>query len=158
MTRSCQKALHGGVLTHSIPPMVLQPWLSSVSSHGSCSVHCSMASTRLKMSIPLPNACNPVDIHFHYMLPVVFTHPWWMLQQKSTGEVITSHWSTQGSLAGLILGDCQTTIFLWHNLAFTPFGSWLNWGGVGTSVPCMTDTNTQGNTSLWCNEEKSVAV
>ena len=33
-----------------------------------------------KMSIPPPNACNPVDIHTQYMLPEVFAHPQWMLQ------------------------------------------------------------------------------
>ena len=38
-------------------------------------------------SIPLPNAHDPVDIHFHYMLPEVFTHAQWM----SMGEVIASH-------------------------------------------------------------------
>ena len=47
-------------------------------------------------SIPLPNAHDPVDIHFHYMLPEVFTHPQWMLWQTSMGEVIASHWSSPG--------------------------------------------------------------
>ena len=49
-----------------------------------------------KMSIPLPNVCDPADIHSHYMLPEVFTHPQWMLWWTSTGEVIASHWSTPG--------------------------------------------------------------
>ena len=48
-------------------------------------------------SIPLPNAHDPVDFHIHYTLPEVFTHPWWMLQWTSMGEVITSHWSTPGN-------------------------------------------------------------
>ena len=39
---------------------------------------------------------DPVNIHFHYTLPEVFTHPWWMLWWTSIGEVITSHWSTPG--------------------------------------------------------------
>ena len=41
-------------------------------------------------SIPLPNVCDPVDIHAHYTLPEVFSHPQWMIQQISTGEVIDS--------------------------------------------------------------------
>ena len=47
-------------------------------------------------SIPPLNACNPVDIHFHYMLPEVFTCPQWMFWQMSMGEVIASYWSTPG--------------------------------------------------------------
>ena len=42
-------------------------------------------------AIPLPNACNPVDIHTHYMLPEVFTHLQWMLQLTSMGEAVASH-------------------------------------------------------------------
>ena len=30
-------------------------------------------------SIPLPNACNPVDINAHYSLPEVLTCPQWMV-------------------------------------------------------------------------------
>ena len=40
---------------------------------------------------PSIKQCNPVDIHFHYTLPEVFTHPQWMLQWTSMGEVIASH-------------------------------------------------------------------
>ena len=91
-----KKTWHGGVLTHSIPPMVLQPWLSSMSSHGNCSVCYPMASTGWRHLHPPPNTHDPVDIHFHYTLPEVFTHPLWTLQWMSMGEVITSHWSTPG--------------------------------------------------------------
>ena len=91
-----QESWHWGVLTCSIPPMVLQPWLHSMSSHGSCSVCYPMALTGWRHLHPLPNTCDPVDIHFHYTLPEVFIHPLWMLQWMSMGEVITSHWSTPG--------------------------------------------------------------
>ena len=47
-------------------------------------------------SIPLPNACDPVDIHTHYTLPEVFTCPQWMLWWTSTGEVVACHWYTPG--------------------------------------------------------------
>ena len=42
--------------------------------------------------------CDPVDLHFHYIIPKAFTLPLWTLQQMSTGEVITSHHSTPGEL------------------------------------------------------------
>ena len=44
-----------------------------------------------KMSIPLPNSYDPVDIHAHYMLPAVFTCPQWTLQLTSTGEAVATH-------------------------------------------------------------------
>ena len=47
-------------------------------------------------SIPLPKTYDPVDIHAHYTLPAVFTHPQWTLQWTSMGEVIASHSSTPG--------------------------------------------------------------
>ena len=47
-------------------------------------------------SISPPIACNSVDIHAHYTLPEVFTHPQWMLWQMSMVDVIASHWSTPG--------------------------------------------------------------
>ena len=84
------------VLTHSIPPIVFQLWLSFVSTHGGCSVHYPRASRGWRHLHPLPNTCNPVDIHFYYTLPEVFTHHMWMLQWTSTEEVVTSHWSTHG--------------------------------------------------------------
>ena len=49
-----------------------------------------------EMSIPPPNACDPVDINSHYTLPEVFTHHQWMLWWTSMGEVVASHWSTPG--------------------------------------------------------------
>ena len=48
------------------------------------------------MSFPWPNTCVPSDIYSHITLPVVFIHPWWMLQWTSMVEVVTSHWSTPG--------------------------------------------------------------
>ena len=54
----------------------------------------------VERSIAPPNACDPVghsvneDIHAHYTLPGIFTHPQWMLQLTFMGEVIASHWST----------------------------------------------------------------
>ena len=48
-------------------------------------------------STPPPNACDPFghsvneDIHTHYTLPGIFTHPQWMLQLMSMGEAIASH-------------------------------------------------------------------
>ena len=105
-------------------------------------------------SIPPPNACEPVchsvneDVHVHYTWPRNFTHLWWMLWLTSMGEAIASHLSTQGSLPSLMLADCQTTIFLWHCLVVTPFGSRLDWGGTGTSIWCLVDAHTQGNTSF----------
>ena len=45
MTPGHQRTWHGGAHTHFIPPMVLLPWLSSISSHGGCSVCYLMAST-----------------------------------------------------------------------------------------------------------------
>ena len=87
-----QESWHRGVFTCSVPPVVLQLWLSFMSSWGSCSVCYPMALTGWRYLHPLPNACNPVDIHFNSTLPEVFTHPLWM----SSGEVITSCWSTPG--------------------------------------------------------------
>ena len=92
----------------------------------------------------LCNACDPVDFHLDYMLPEVFTHP---LDAPVDVHGLPID-PPQGSLTGLVLGACQTTIYLWHNLTVTPLGSWLNWGGAGTLVLCMADTLTQGNASL----------
>ena len=61
----------------------------------------------------------------------------------STGEIVASHWSPQGSLPVLMLGDHQSTIFSWCNLAMTPPGSGLDCGGADTSVPCLVDTHTR---------------
>ena len=149
---------HIGVLTHYIPPMVLQPWLSSVSSHGNHSVHYPMASMGWRCLHPPPNSYNPVDIQLHYTLPEVFSHPLWTLWWTSIGEVITSHWSTQGKPCWPGTGWLPDHYLLRHCLTVTPLGSWLNWGGAGTSVPCLADTHTQGNASLWCDEKKSVSV
>ena len=41
-----------------------------------------------EMSIPLPNACNPLDTHAHYTLPGVFTHPQWTIQLIIMGETV----------------------------------------------------------------------
>ena len=57
-------------------------------------------------------------------------------------------------LAGA-LGDHPATALLWHHHIFTTFGSGLVCGGAGMSVPCITDTCTQGNASLW-HEEKNL--
>ena len=57
-----------------------------------------MVSTVLKMSIPLTKcmqSCRTSTSTTHYLK--FFTHLWWTLWQwMSTGEVITSHWSTPG--------------------------------------------------------------
>ena len=37
-------------------------------------------------------------------------------------------------------------------------GSWLAWGGAGTSVLCMVDTYTQGKANLWHDKKKLVSV
>ena len=90
-TQKNQESWHRGVLTHSIPPMVLKLSLSSMSSHGGHSAHYLMAMTGWRCLHPLPNTHDPVDIHFHYILPEVFTCPLWMLWWMSMGEVLTSH-------------------------------------------------------------------
>ena len=77
------KSWHGGVHTHFIPPMVLLPWLSSMSSHGSHPVCCLVASMswdiypsakcmwsckdpcplHITWSLPLSSVDAPADIH-----------------------------------------------------------------------------------------------
>ena len=56
------------------------------------------------MSFPHPNVCDLADIHAYYTLPDVFTCHQWMLQQTSTVEVVTSHWSTPGKSCWLGVG------------------------------------------------------
>ena len=99
------------------------------------------------MSFPQPNIHGPVDIHTHYTLPRVFTHHQWDAAVDIHGR---SH--------NQVLGDHLSTVLLWHHHIFTSLGSGLTWGGAGTSVPCMMDSYTQGNTNLWCNEKKLVSV
>ena len=111
----------------------------------------------LETSIPLPNACDPVDIQFHYTLPEVFTHPQWMLWWMSMGKVVASHWSTRE----VFLAWCWVItrpLSSCGSLAVTPLRSGLNWGGAATSVLCLADTPHTGNTSFWCTEERSVSV
>ena len=54
------------------------------------------------MSTLPPDEHEPVDhsvqedIHTHYTLLGIFTHPQWMLQLMSMGEAIASHLSTPG--------------------------------------------------------------
>ena len=83
--------MEGANIFHT--PVVLlqfgeQPWwLSSLLSNDICGL----------MSIPPPNACNPMshsvneDIPAHYTLPGVFIHLQWMLQLTSMGEAVASH-------------------------------------------------------------------
>ena len=103
--------------------------------------------------------CDPVDFHFHNTLPEVFTHPLLMPQWMSMREVITSHWSTLGE-SGWTWCRATTRPLSTLGVVFLslPFGSWLNWGGAGTSVPYMVDAHTQWNASFWCNKKKSVLV
>ena len=90
-------------------------------------------------------------------------HITWSLHPSSVDALADVHGRShnfplihQGSLSGLMLGDHHTTILSWCILVVTPFGSGLNWGGAGTSVPCLADTHTQGNTSFWCNEKSQL--
>ena len=96
---------------------------------------------------------DPVDIHFHYMLPEVFTHP----QMDTLVDV-------HGRSHSFLLIHPREVLLAWHwviarplsshgiVLLSLPLGSGLNWGGTGISVPCLVDTHTQGNTSFWCDE------
>ena len=92
-------------------------------------------------------------------------HITWCLHPSSVDVLVDFHGRSlkllinppKGSLAGWALGDHLTTALLWHHHIFTSLGSGLAWDGAGTSVPCMMDTYTQGNTNLWCNK-KSVLV
>ena len=79
----CWESWHRGILTHYIPPMVLQSWLNSMSSCGSHSVCCLVALKGWRHLHLPPNAYDPVDIHIHYMLPEVFTLPLWTPHRKS---------------------------------------------------------------------------
>ena len=113
-----------------IPPMVLQPRLSSMSSHGSHSVHCLMASMGWRHLHPPPKKCSPVGIHFHYTLPEVFTHPMWTLWWMSMGEVVTSHWSTSGKSCwpGIRLAP-DHYILVVYSCFHSPWElAWLGWG------------------------------
>ena len=49
-----------------------------MSSHGNHSVHWPMALMGMRCLHPLPNAHDPMDIHFNYTLPEVFTCPLWI--------------------------------------------------------------------------------
>ena len=154
----CQRTWHRGVHIHFLPPTVLLPWLSSMSSCGSHSVCYPMVSigSDVYPSAKCTQSCrHPLPLKCYLKSSTILSgcssvHPqekWWVPVD-----------SAQGSLVGLMLDDCQTTIFLWHSLAVTPLGSRLNWGGAGTSDPCLVDTHTQGNASFWHEEEKLVAM
>ena len=88
------------------------------------------------MSIPPPNACDPVDIHFHCMLPEIFTHPqcrlWWM----SMGKVIASCWSTLGKSSWPDAGWLLDHYLL---MAYSCCG--LNWVGL-VHLSCVWQTTT----------------
>ena len=58
---------------------------------GSHSVHYPMASMGSDVESFSQMHMNPSDFHAYHMLPVVFTHPLWTLQQTSMAEVISSH-------------------------------------------------------------------
>ena len=152
----CQRAWHRGVHTHFIPLMVLLPWLSSMNSCGGHSVCYAMAS--MGWDIYPSTKCM---WYCRHPLPL---HVTWSLNLSSVDALVDIHGRSHnfplihpmGSLPGLMLGDHQTTIFLWHSLTVTPPGSRLYWGGAGTSVPCFMDIHTQRNTSFWCDEESQL--
>ena len=48
------------------------------------------------MSLPPPDVHVPFDVYCHIMLPKVFTHLWWMLQQMSMVKAVTSSLSIPG--------------------------------------------------------------
>ena len=93
------------------------------------------------------------------MTPKVFTLLLWMFWCISTGRscdfllihptgvCLGQHW--------VITRPLSTCGVISSSL---PFGSWLNWGGTGTSIPCLVDAHTQGNASLWCDENNLVSV
>ena len=122
-----------------------------MSSHVGCEVYHPMASMGTDMPSPQPNICVTSDVYSYYTLPGVFTHLQWMLPvdiHSRSHNFLLIH--SQGSLTG---GTCRVTspataTLVVHHPIFTSFGSRLAWGGAGTSVPCMTDTYTQGNANL----------
>ena len=133
------KILTWRVCTCFIPPVVLLPWLSSVSSHGShpvCYLMVSMGWDVYPSTKCMQSCKHPCPLHITWNL-----HLSWMLQLMSMGEVVASNLSTPGSLPSLMLGDSQTITCLWHSLAVIPPGSRLNWGGAGTSHTGKTPTH-----------------
>ena len=57
-----------------------------------------------------------------------------------------------------MLGDCQTTIFLWHSLAVTPLGSGLNWGGAMRRGLLQCGMHDCPHWSITSYEEMSVTI
>ena len=96
--------------------------------------------------------CNHIDIHFHCTLSESSPSSVDALEDIHRSHIFPLICPEKS--ASLTLGDHQTTIFSWCNLTFTLFGSWLNWGGAGTSVPCMADTHHtlyEGRSvTIWC--------
>ena len=146
---------HGGAHTHFIPPMVLLPWLSSMSSCGSNSVHYPMASTGWDIypSAKCMRSCrHPLPLHIT-----------WSLHPSSVDALADVH----GRSHSFLLIHPREVFLAWHWVIARPLsshgivslsllpGSRLNWGGAGTSVPCLADTHTQGNASFWCNKRRS---
>ena len=110
-----------------------------------------MASTGQGYLHPLPTIPDPVDLHFHYTIPKAFTLPLWMLWWTSMGEVVTSHESSPGDSVWAGIG-CSPDHYLTHGIISSSLplgvGSTGVWGGGGTSVLCLANAHTQGNTSL----------
>ena len=79
------------------------PWPSSGSASTPLMVHYLPASMGIDI-IPLPYICVPLEVCSQITLPVVFTHPQWMLQYTSIIQASTSHFSTPGKLYWWVVG------------------------------------------------------
>ena len=143
-----QTTWHRGVHTCFIPPMFLLPWLSSVSSHGSHSVHYLMAIYGLR------------HLSLHQMHVILYTSTSTTHYLKSSpvlsGCSVRCAWEKfqlpvdppQGSLPGLTLGDHHTTYLLMvQSFLSHPLGVCMN--GVGlVHLSCAWQTPTHKGTPV----------
>ena len=133
-------------------PMVLQLWLSSMSSCGSCSVHYLMALMGWRCLHPPPNAC-PLPLHITWSLHLSSVDAPVDVCRRSHNFPLIHPREVLLAWCWVIARPLST-----HGIFLPPLGRWLNWGGAATSVPCLVDTHTQGDASLWCHEKKLVVV
>ena len=158
MTIGHWRIWHRWVHTCFISPMVLLLWLSFMSSPGSHSVCYPMASTGWGV-YPSANCTQSC----RHPLPLHIT---WSLHPSSEDGLADVH----GTSHSFPLIYPREVFLAWCWVIARPLsshgvislspppGNGFDWGGAGTSVPCLADTHTQGNASFWHNKEESVAV
>ena len=155
---SHQKTWHGEVHTHSIPPVVLLPWLSSMSSHGSHLGSYLMASMGYDIypSIKCTWSCgHPCPLHITWSLHLSFV-------DASVNIHGRSHNFPSIHPREVFLAWCWLIArpLSYHGIVSLslPLGVGLTEVGMVHLFHTWCDTHTQGNASFWCDKEESVAL